>query len=352
MVLLADIAERHRAARERLTKATVSDVLRRWRQFDVRDLDLSWDLHAEALVVTVAAAQVKAAGQANPYMRTVAAATGDPVGAQVAPAAFSGVTLDGRELGPAMYGAVTHTKDLIGTGRSVADAFTVGASFLATVVSSAVQDMGRQADLTAGVGARRLHYVRVISPGACSRCAILAGAGSSAKAYLRHPSCKCTALPVYDGGPAPKGLFDDAGAYFDSLSPSEQDRVFTKAGAEAIRHGANPSKVVNARRGAYGIGYSGHYGTFISNTGMRRLQPVRIGVKPDGSPLQVFMTTEGTTSRGSFGRREIAAFENAKKQGRYRRTTTIRLMPEQIAVMAGGDPDRWVELLRRYGYLY
>jgi len=349
MVLLAEVAERHRAARERLTKRAVSSVLREWQQFDVRDLDLSWDLRAETMVAAVASAQTAAAAQANPYMAAVARASGEKVEAQVAPAAFSGVTLDSRELGPAMYGAVTHTKDLIGTGRSVADAFTVGASFLATVVSSAIQDMGRQADLTAGVGARRTRYVRVISPGACSRCAILAGAGSSAKAYLRHPSCKCTALPV-DG--VPEGMFASPKDYFESLSASEQERVFTKAGAEAIRHGADPIKVVNARRGAYGIGYSGHYGTFISESRMRRLQAVTVGVKPDGSPLQVFMTTEGTTSRGAFGRREIAEFENAKKSGRYRRTTTIRLMPEQIAVMAGGDTDRWIELLQRYGYLY
>lgn len=349
MARLADIAERHRKARERLTAATVAAALREWRRFDVRDLDMSWDLRAEEMVAAVAAAQTVAAAQANTYMRTVAKASGGTVQEQVAPAAFSGVTLDGRELGPAMFGAVTHTKDIIGTGRSVSDAFTVGASFLSAVVSSAIQDMGRQADLTAGVGARRTYYVRVISPGACSRCAILAGKGSSKVAYLRHPSCKCGALPV---DRVPEGLFATPLDYFDSLPADEQERVFTKAGAEAIRQGADPIKVVNARRGAYGIGYSGHYGTFISDSGMRRMQKVTIGVRPDGSPLQVYKTTEGTTARGSFGRREIREFENAQKQGRYRRTTTIRLMPEQIAVMANGDPDRWAQLLRRYGYLY
>lgn len=349
MARLADLAERHRASQEGVTRAAVSRALRVWQRFDLAELDLSWSAQAPGLVASVSEAQRRVAAQSNPY---VAAVQRGEVRSRVAPEAFSGVTLDGRELGPAMYGAVTHTKKLIGAGRPAFEAFLAGASFLAAVVGSAVQDMGRQADLTAGVGAGRRHYVRVIQPGACSRCAILAGKWSSDEVYLRHPSCKCSVLPVRGGERVPAGMFDTAGAYFESLSPAEQDRVFTKAGAEAIRQGADPMKVVNARRGAYGIGYSGHYGTFISESGMRRLKPVTIGVKPDGSPLQVFMTSEGTTARGVFGRREIAEFQNAQRDGRYRRTTTIRLMPEQIAVMAGGDPDRWVSLLKRYGYLY
>jgi len=132
--------------------------------------------------------------------------------------------------------------------------------------------------------------------------------------------------------------------YFQSLSKAEQDRVFTKAGAEAVRNGADPAKVVNARRG--------YFGSKPLNVPVRRLRPIQIGVRPDGSPLTVFATAEGTTIRGAFGRQEIAATGEATKLGRYRRTTTLRLMPEQIVQMAGGNRERLVELLTRYGYLY
>ena len=44
-------------------------------------------------------------------------------------------------------------------------------------------------------------------------------------------------------------LTTDPRGYFDSLSKAEQDRHFTKAGAEAIREGADIGRVVNARRG-------------------------------------------------------------------------------------------------------
>ena len=288
------------------------------------------------MVAQVVAAQVAAASTADSYLRKVNGVSAPRVAAQ----SFSGVTLDGREVGAQMYSAVTTTKRAIGVGMPAREAFIVGASFLATVVGTMVSDMGRQADLTAGVARKMTRYIRVVQPGACSRCAVLAGAGSAKDAYLRHPRCQCTALPVpSDGienwtGIADAGLYGSPQDYFDSLSRAEQDRTFTKAGAEAIRQGADPVKVVNARRGAYGIGYSGHYNPPSVRRG--RLTPVTIGTRPDGSPLQVYATTEGTTRRGSYGRR----------------SSSVRLMPEQIAVMAGGDTDRWIELLTKYGYLY
>lgn len=350
MLTLHDAAQEHIRLRTGLTDRVTSRMLRLWAHFDLSNLDSSWDLLAPRMVAEAVAAQVTAARQTTPYLNRVTA--GDAP--RPVPEAFAGVTLDGRELAPAMYGAVTTTKRVIAAGRPPQEAFTVGASFLATVVGAAVQDMGRQADMVGAVGRGWTRYVRALSPGACSRCAILAGKGSTAVPFKRHPRCKCVACPVPVDPTtgrelAVEGFFDTPGDYFDSLSRGEQDRVFTNAGAEAIRQGADPVKVVNARRGAYGIGYSGHYNVHAK---VNRLRPVTVGVRADGTPLRVYATTEGTTGRGGFGRNELQLTDQYARDGRYRRTTTIRLMPEQIAVMAGDDPDRWIELLTRYGYLY
>jgi hypothetical protein len=328
-----------------------------WRQIDPQELDAGWDAVAPRLMAAVSAQQSIAAAQADRYMADVAGWYDEAPGPKVVAAAFAGVTLDGRELGPAMFGAVTTTKEFTPKVGAIR-AFEIGASFLATVVGAAVQDMGRQSDMVAASGKHYTRYIRVVNAGACSRCAILAGKSSYKVAFRRHPRCRCTTFPIkiVDGVEQnyPAGnIYGSPTDYFNSLSASEQERVFTKAGAKSIRDGgADPIKVVNARRGAYGIGYSGHYGTFISESGMRRLQARTIGVKPDGTPLRVYSTTEGTSRRGSFGRSEIAASGDAYRDGRYRRSTTIRLMPEQILVMAGDDTTRLVELLRRYGYLY
>jgi hypothetical protein len=327
-----DVAQRHIAVRDRLTDAAVADALRWWYRINPQQLDGGWNSIAAALAESVTRSQVEAATQATPYMALVRGHDRTPAVADVVPEAFGGVTKDGREIGPAMFGAVTTTKKVIATGRTADEAFRVGASWLATVVGSAVQDMGRQADIVAGVGSKRTYYVRVLSPGACSRCAVLAGKSSGAVPFKRHPRCRCGAWPVKKGASIPDGLTGDPGAYFESLSAADQNRIFTDAGAEAIRHGADVGQVVNARRGAYGIGFNARVTT---PTSVNRLQPVTIGQRSDGTPLTVYATTEGTTARGLFGRR----------------STTVRLMPEQIAVMAGGDPLRWIELLHRYGYL-
>lgn len=91
-------------------------------------------------------------------------------------------------------------------------------------------------------------------------------------------------------------LRTDPRAYFESLTAAEQDRAFTKAGAEAIRAGADIAQVVNARSGIYTAG-----GRQFTTVGARRRRP--------------------------------------------------RLMPEQILREAAGDRDEAVRLLKLHGYL-
>lgn len=344
-MLPLEVASAHKADRERLTSRATSRAIRLWRSMPLEDLDAGWDRIAPQLLALGSAAQVEAAKQSTRYVSQVAAYYGGASPAALVPEAFAGVALDGRELAPAAYSAVTATKTLIGRGVRSEQAFLTGASFLATVFGAAIQDMGRMADLSLGTSRGYPRYVRVVSPNACSRCAVLAGKGSAAVAFLRHPRCKCGAwlMPNMDAK-TPAGMFDNPDQFFASLSPAQQERTFTKAGAFAIRNGADPIKVVNARRGAYRVGS----GTSVN---MNRLVPLDIGVKADGSRLTVYATVEGTTARGSFGRGEIELTGQATKDGRYRRTTTVRLLPEQILKMAGNNPVRARELLTKYGYI-
>lgn len=346
----SDLAFAHQADVVRLGGVLGRRLVRLWRQMDINNLDASWNYLAPQMAAQVGSAQLTAAKLSAPYLNAIDRANSFKAApAAIVPEAFANVMGDGREVAPALYGAVTNTKTLIGTGVPPARAFEVGANFLSIVASAALHDMSRNADRVLAAGKTYTTYIRVVNGSACSRCAILAGMYSGPDAFLRHVSCQCGVVPITNTSKVPGGLHADPGSYFDSLSVSEQDRVFTKAGAEAIRQGANPVSVVNARRGAYGIGYSGHTNLPAVNRGA--LKPLVIGVKADGTPLMVYATTEGTTARGAFYKSERDASANAAKSGRYRRTSTIRLMPEQIAKMAGGNSERWVELLGRYGYL-
>lgn len=333
----SDLAFAHQRRREALAHDLAGRLIRLWRQVPLHAMDSGWGAVAPLMQRQVIAAQTVAAEQAIPYLAAVDRSYGfKPAPAILAMPAFTNVMGDGREVMPALFGAVTNTKQLIGGGLAPARAFESGASFIAIIAQAALHDMGRNADRVLAAGKGYTRYVRVVNGAACSRCAILAGIYSGPDAFKRHTGCQCGAVPVPEGKGAPRGLHDSPEAYFNSLTRAEQDRVFTNAGAEAIRQGADPVKVVNARRGAYGIGYSGHGGP-TSVAGANRLQKVTIGVRADGTPLQVYATTEGTTARGAWAK--------ATKSG------SLRLMPENIAVMAGNDPARWAKLLQRYGYL-
>lgn len=346
----SQLAASHQDQRITLARSTAARLAGLWRMVPLHDLDAGWNIVAPLMVQHVSAGQRTAAVQATTFSAAMDRSYKyKPPPTVLNAEAFTNVMGDGREVGPALYGAVTNTKTLIGRGVQPQRAFESGAHFIAVIAQAALQDIGRNADRALAGGKQYTRYIRMVNGQACSRCAILAGIYTSQDTFLRHVSCQCTSVPVLEGGKTPGGFHTDPLAYFDSLSKAEQNRVFTNAGAEAIRAGADPVSVVNARRGAYGIGYSGH--STVPNPARSSLQKLTIGRKADGSPLQVYATTEGTTARGGFGKSELRAGTQATKEGRYRRTTTVRLMPEQIVKMAGDNPERMRELLTKYGYI-
>lgn len=307
------VAEAHQADQIRVSDTAVARVLRAWQRVDMDALSESWDAGVGASVVgTVSAAQRRSAAFSNGYMGALGTGSRD----RVVPVAFSGVDGDGRDVDGLLYGAVTTTKTEIGRGSGRVSAFEAGAYYLAAITKTLIGDMARSADITASAGAGFTRYVRVIEPGACGRCVMLAGV-SGMKPFQRHPACRCTVQPVRDGAQ------QSPDQIFQSMSEAEQERAFTKAGAQAIRDGADMNQVVNVRRKAAGISYSNRYGSRPFSG--RRLQPTVIGARADGTPIRVY--TAGT------------------RQGR------LRLMPETILEIAPDDPAIRRAMLRDAGYL-
>jgi hypothetical protein len=108
-------------------------------------------------------------------------------------------------------------------------------------------------DINRGARSRRqvsVGYVRLLTPPSCSRCAVLAGRFYKWSAgFERHPMCDCR--HVVATSEIADDLTSDPDAYFRSLSREQQDYYFGKANAEAIRSGADLSRVVNAQDGMY-----------------------------------------------------------------------------------------------------
>jgi hypothetical protein len=239
-------------------------------------------------------------------------------------AAFAGIAPDGGPLETLLFLPAIGVRRRLAAGMTPDEAMLGGLADMARYASTAVADTARSADQVAmAANPNCVAYVRVVQLPACSRCIVLSGRMySRSEGFLRHPNCDCQTLPLrekdWPSVPTPQQLFD-------RMPAGEQRRVFTVAGAEAIRSGADVGQVVNARRGM----------------GTTHLA---------GRSLQV--TSEGTTRRGLYGSRaRRAGGEFARFPGqRYSRVTTPRLMPEEILRVADSRSEQ-LRLLRRYGYI-
>lgn len=335
------------AATRRARRATLAAVARlaaarAWKRLNPASLTQSWDAGiGRDLYLLVSAAQNQAAEGATAYVDAVLRAQGfesEPE-ADVVAAALAGVASDGRPLPSLLYQAVIGTKANIGQGVGTQEALDAGMRQLQLIVETQVIDAGRVADGVAGNANRRGRgYVRVLTPPSCGRCAILAGRiYTMEKPFPRHPRCDCVHLPVGDRK-AGNAYTTDTRSYFNGLSTEQQNRIFTNAGAQAIRDGADIAQVVNARRGMS-----------VAGSWVQRLEGPELPGRTDlrlthrGRVTSGHFTTEGVTRHGFAGRRLRASAAG-------RAVAPVRLMPEAIYQLAS-DRAEILSLLRRYGYI-
>lgn len=316
------VVEQHYAAQVRQEEATAVLARRQWRRMGADDLDRSWSLIVDRLLLMITSGQLGAARAGAAY---IASAVDVEPSAQVNPAAWAGVASDGRPLDTLLYSAVVHTKARIGAGEKPEQALTAGGAWLDMITRTQVADASRGAAGAAITARARVGYVRYVSPPCCQRCAVLAGKFFRWNAgFQRHPRCDCRHYPVAAGEHP-----DAAAEGFRSMIKPDDVKDLTIAQRAALADGADLNQVLNAhRRGAR------------SADGMT--------------------TTEGTTRRGyaSYIRRAVARQRaEATKEtvsrsagGRNVTRTQPRLTPEAIYRVAASR-DEALRLLKLNGYV-
>lgn len=301
--MVPDAAVKHYKQMQRLQGIVVLAGAQLWAEVSLSDLSGSWAAQVPLLVPALAAVQVKAAGAGASYGAETLAQQGlyEAPERFVNPSAFAGQSSDGRTLEGLLYAPVPHVKTLIAGGMDPKQAIRQGGKFLTTLTRTQVADSGRAAAGVDTATRKNVGYVRMLNPPSCSRCSVLAGRFYRwNNGFNRHPKCDCVHVQTTAKAAAEtEGLVHDPYEYFQGLSEAEQDRVYTKAGAQAIRDGGDLFQVVNSRR----------------------------GMKPGG-----LTTTEGTSKRGNFGR------------------NGPRLTPEAI-YGKGLSREATLAELERYGYI-
>jgi hypothetical protein len=253
MATLEQIVASHDRRQAKLTQRIAKEAGKLWSRIEHGYIGPSWTQQVASLVVIVSSAQGIAAASAGIYVDDALEAQGifgDSAGT-VRMNAFAGIASDGRPLASLLYEPAITTLQAIGGGASPARALTLGRTHLDMIVRTQVTDASRVANGVAlTVRPHATGYVRMVSGGACSRCIVLAGRHYAwNQGFLRHPQCQCRNVPVAEN--VPGDVSTDPRKAFDAMSPAEQDRTFTKAGAAAIRSGADIGRVVNAGRGMY-----------------------------------------------------------------------------------------------------
>lgn len=326
---LPQSAREYALVQRREAQAAVAATLRLWRRMGP-DFDVSYSRIETQLLAVVSTAQTRISVGAQTYVPDVLDETGQvraaTAAASVRADALVGLAGDGRPVDSLLFGAVTHAKESVSAGATVTQALRSASGWMSMTVGTLLSDTGRQSESLA-IGVRPVGgYVRMLNPPSCSRCVVLAGKWFRKNTgFQRHPRCDCRHIPASES--VGSDLTVNPAEYFDQLSSADQDRIFTKAGAEAIRNGADINQVVNARRGMK----TAQVNTLRGWTPQGRLARNQFGT---------YTTTEGITRRGSANR------VLRTPAGVYR----PRLMPESIAEIAK-DRDDYLRLLRANGYL-
>lgn len=269
------VAAAHYKRQGRLAKRAAQRADRLWRQIEAGRIRGSWSALLNQVLTVVVSAQVEAATSSSLYVVDVLEAQGvatDPV-ARLAPARFAGLASDGRNLASLLQQPAVESLKRIAAGQRPARALAAGRVDLDMIVRTQIADAGRVADGVAATARPTVTgYVRMLSLPSCSRCIVLAGRRYAWNAgFLRHPRCDCRHIPAAEDSAG--DLRTNPRQAFTSMDTAEQDRVFGKAGAQAIRDGADVAQVVNARRGLYTAG-----GQTYTTSGAKR----RARLMPEG----------------------------------------------------------------------
>ena len=238
----------------------------------------------------------------------------------VDPYGFVGMSSEGGSLESALLDPAYRSVDQIGRGLGTHEALNKGGKKLDLLAASILADTGR-ASASVDVSVRpRVGYVRMVNPPSCPDCVILAGKFfRHNEGFLRHPNCDCTHVPTTRSkADSDEGLVADPYEYFRGLSEEEQDRMFGREDAQAIRDGADIWRVRNSRR-RLDSSASSSGGAIFTREGMSRRGFARQELKPGQRRL---------TPHGIYSQAEKFGMD---------RDGTLRTLEEHGYILPGGQ---------------
>ncbi|MFF2115272.1 hypothetical protein ACFVWH_44110, partial [Rhodococcus koreensis] len=265
-----------------------------------------------------------AAAQAQRYIEIQADAQGLPAPTEIVDPL--GFTVDPDIAASMVYAAsVIPAKEAIGQGLGLQLAAKLATKSLVRLAATMVADAGREASQASMTSTRFGGYVRMLRLPSCDRCAVQAGKWFRWNiGFQRHPKCDCIHIPARESR-----VGDTSVDVVAAIRAGKVTGLSKASTAAIIEDGADPSQVINAKRGMD-----------TANVFGRQLQ----------------ITREGVTRRGdaykSMGQARYVARQGEMKLAgqRYSQWRSARLTPSTIYSIAENKADA-LRLLKLYGYI-
>lgn len=273
---------------QRIADVTGRAVAKQWRGLG-DDFDLGWARIRGGTTEVVQAGMAASVRSAAAYTPSLLAETGvaAPPAGRLLQARFYESAPDGSELASYFDAAPIRAKQAVAAGATGLRARQMAGAWLMSKVLTVLADTRR--DVVSVDMAQRPNltgYVRMLNPPSCKDCAILAGKWFRwNEGFERHPNCDCVHIPATNQQWAEaEGFVSDPYEYFNSLTEAEQDRLFTRAGAQTVRDGGDIYRVVNIQNRGLGVSKQAvKYGTplrmrpqDIYDLGLTREQTIRV----------------------------------------------------------------------------
>lgn len=251
--MLRAAAEQYRR-QQAIATTTTAALGKLWRRMS-SEFDASWTALRPQAIEVVQDGRQAAVNRALAYTPAVLAETGQrdqPTGELVA-ARFLQTAPDGRGVDTLLDEAVIKAKVGVGRGLTAEEGLAIGGRFLTMASLTLLADTRRDV-FSADIIQRPsvTGYVRMLNPPSCNRCIILAGKWFRwNEGFERHPKCDCQHIPGSENVVGDQRT--DPYEMFRSLSPAEQERLFGRSEARAIREGADIYRVVNVSNPKRGL---------------------------------------------------------------------------------------------------
>ncbi len=251
---------------QRISDVTARAVSREWAKVG-DDFTPGWDAVRGGVTDVVQAGLRATTRSAAEYIPRLVSETGlaaPPTGG-LQLGAFSETMPDGSEIATAFDAAPIRAKQAVAGGATSLRAREMAGAWLSSKVLTALADTRRNV-VSVDLAQRPTitGYVRMLNGASCPRCTILAGKWFRwNEGFQRHPNCDCVHIPAKDQAWAEaEGFVSDPYEEFFSLSEDEQNRLYTEAGAQAIRDGGDIYRVVNINQRGLGVSrQAARYGT-------------------------------------------------------------------------------------------